>query len=117
MDVPHDAAVGHHVHVLVHKWIRRVAIVHMTVVMQVVVRTIVALVVIVVMPMHVTMNGSVRVHVLVLMRRVVHRAFDLGFAAAASTGRAHDGSPRCRLSRRWAAPKPTGGPLRGQRTQ
>jgi hypothetical protein len=148
MSVSHDAAVGHHVRVLVFMMMGRVAIVHMPVVMEVVVLAVVAMRVIVimrvavrravgvavlvrvlrrmadvvvlvfaVMAMGLTMDGSIRVHVLMLMRRFLPRAFDLGFAAAAATGRAHDVSPRCRLSRRRAAPKPTGGPLGGQRTQ
>jgi hypothetical protein len=148
MQVSHDAAVGYHVHVLM--LMRRVAIVQMTVVMEMVVLAVVAMRVFVIMrvavrrairvvvlvrvfwhmadvvvrvfavmamAMDVAMHCSVQVHVLVLMCRFLPRAFDLGFAAAAATGRAHDVSPRCRLSRRRAAPKPTGGPLGGQRTQ
>ena len=89
--MPHHAAVGHHVHVvmLVSMW--RVAVVHVAMVMEVIVLTAMVMggAVLVRMPV----RGSVRMHVLVAV------AFDLRFAAAAAAGCTHVRSPRRRVRR------------------
>jgi len=119
--MPHHAAVGHYMHVvmLVSMW--RVAVVHVAMVMKVIMLAAMIMggVVLVRMPVRgsvrmpmfvfvsmfvrvfrfegrgMTVNRPVRMHVLV----PVAVAFDLRFAAAAAAGCAHVRSPRRRLRR------------------
>jgi hypothetical protein len=85
--VTHDAAVGHHVHVLVLVVVSSSAVMHVAVMVKMVVFA--AVTVPAVVRVAVLVHGTVRMDVLVF----VAFAFDLGFAAAAATGRAHDVLP------------------------
>jgi hypothetical protein len=108
MRVPHDTAIGHHVHVLVFVVVRHAAVVHMAVMVEVIVSflvtmravmgvvvavlgavgvaMLVAVVIDVVAIVPVAVHGSVGVHVFMLAGL---RTFDPGFAVTAATGRAH----------------------------
>jgi K+-sensing histidine kinase KdpD len=105
--MPHHAAVRHYVHVVVLVCIRRAAVVHVAMVMKVIMLA--AMFMGGVVSVRMPVRGSVLMHVLVVV------AFDLRFAAAAAAGCAHVCSPRRRLRRRRAAPKPSDSPLGGQR--
>jgi hypothetical protein len=109
----HHAAVGHHMHVLMLVSVRRIAVMHVAMVMEVIMLASMLVGGFVLVPVRVprlvlmsmlvrmlrlvgmgmTVDRPVRMHVLVLV------AFDLRFAAAATAGCAHFRSPRRRVRR------------------